>query len=104
MKVLSLKCYRKKCKKTPDTYEKSHQKCGQKFTFITFEIAFVVLKGLLIALGAGASLAPYPNYRLERRNFMNWDQVEGKWEQVKGKVKEQWGKLTDDDLMKIKGK
>ena len=35
---------------------------------------------------------------------MNWDQVEGKWEQVKGKVKEQWGKLTDDDLMKIKGK
>jgi uncharacterized protein YjbJ (UPF0337 family) len=88
----------------PDAYEKSHQKCGQKFTFIASEIVFCRTKGPLIALHAGASLAPYPNYHLERRNFMNWDQVEGKWEQVKGKVKEQWGKLTDDDLMKIKGK
>ena len=35
---------------------------------------------------------------------MNWDEVAGKWEQFKGKAKQQWGKLTDDDLTKIKGK
>ncbi len=35
---------------------------------------------------------------------MNWDQVEGKWSEVKGRFKQQWGKLTDDDLMKIKGR
>lgn len=35
---------------------------------------------------------------------MNWDQVEGKWEQVKGQVKERWGKLTDSDLMAIRGR
>jgi uncharacterized protein YjbJ (UPF0337 family) len=35
---------------------------------------------------------------------MNWEQVEGKWDQLKGSVKEKWGKLTDDDLMMIKGR
>ena len=35
---------------------------------------------------------------------MNWDRIEGNWKQVKGKVKEQWGKLTDDDLMEVKGR
>jgi uncharacterized protein YjbJ (UPF0337 family) len=35
---------------------------------------------------------------------MNWDQIEGNWEQLKGKAKQTWGKLTDDDLMVIKGR
>jgi Uncharacterized protein conserved in bacteria len=35
---------------------------------------------------------------------MNWDQVKGNWKQVTGKVKAKWGKLTDDDVMVIKGK
>lgn len=35
---------------------------------------------------------------------MNWDQVQGNWKELKGKVKERWGKLTDDDLMVVKGK
>jgi uncharacterized protein YjbJ (UPF0337 family) len=39
-----------------------------------------------------------------RRNFMNWDQIEGKWKQSVGRVKEKWGKLTDDDLTLINGK
>lgn len=35
---------------------------------------------------------------------MNWDHVEGNWKQLKGRLQQQWGKLTDDDLDKIKGK
>jgi uncharacterized protein YjbJ (UPF0337 family) len=35
---------------------------------------------------------------------MNWDQIVGNWKELKGTVKEKWGKLTDDDLMVIKGK
>jgi uncharacterized protein YjbJ (UPF0337 family) len=35
---------------------------------------------------------------------MNWQQVEGQWEQFKGSVKEKWGKLTDDDLTRVKGR
>lgn len=35
---------------------------------------------------------------------MNWDQIEGKFAQVTGKAKEQWAKLTDDDLLLLKGK
>ena len=34
---------------------------------------------------------------------MNDDILKGKWKQIKGNVKKQWGKLTDDDLDKIKG-
>lgn len=34
---------------------------------------------------------------------MNDDILKGKWKQVKGNIKKQWGKLTDDDLDKIKG-
>jgi uncharacterized protein YjbJ (UPF0337 family) len=34
---------------------------------------------------------------------MNWDRIEGNWKQFTGKAKEQWGKLTDDELTKIKG-
>lgn len=35
---------------------------------------------------------------------MNWDQVEGQLKQVGGKLKEKWAKLTDDDLLLLKGK
>ena len=34
---------------------------------------------------------------------MNKDIFKGKWEQLKGNVQKEWGKLTDDDLDKIKG-
>lgn len=34
---------------------------------------------------------------------MNKDTVQGDWEQLKGKAKQQWGKLTDNDLMLLKG-
>lgn len=35
---------------------------------------------------------------------MNWTQLEGKWDQLKGNVKSKWAKLTDDDLLTLKGK
>ena len=35
---------------------------------------------------------------------MNWDQVQGQAKQVSGKIKEKWAKLTDDDLLLLKGK
>ena len=35
---------------------------------------------------------------------MNMDQLEGKWEQLKGQAKAKWGKLTDNDILEIKGK
>jgi len=34
---------------------------------------------------------------------MNWDQIQGNWKQFKGRVKEKWGKLTDDELDRIRG-
>ena len=34
---------------------------------------------------------------------MNKDIFEGKWEEIKGNLKQVWGKLTDDDLIHIKG-
>ncbi len=34
---------------------------------------------------------------------MNWDQIEGNWKQFTGRVQRQWGKLTNDDLERIKG-
>lgn len=34
---------------------------------------------------------------------MNKDIFGGKWDQVKGNLQSKWGKLTDDDLEKIKG-
>jgi len=33
-----------------------------------------------------------------------WEKFKGSWAQTKGTVKEQWGKLTDDDLMEVKGR
>src|SRR3979409_2544784 len=38
------------------------------------------------------------------RVAMNWDQIEGNWMKAKGKLRQQWGKLTDDDLARVKGK
>lgn len=35
--------------------------------------------------------------------MMNKDVLEGKWKQIEGKVKQKWGKLTDDDLLEVKG-
>ena len=35
---------------------------------------------------------------------MNKDIFQGDLNFLKGKIKEQWGKLTDDDLMEIRGK
>lgn len=35
---------------------------------------------------------------------MNIDMLEGQWKQLRGKVQQQWGKLTDDDLDRIKGR
>jgi uncharacterized protein YjbJ (UPF0337 family) len=37
-------------------------------------------------------------------SIVNKDIAAGKWEQLKGAVKEKWGKLTDDELTRIKGK
>ncbi len=34
---------------------------------------------------------------------MNRDYLKGNWNQLKGHVRRQWGKLTDDELDRIKG-
>jgi uncharacterized protein YjbJ (UPF0337 family) len=34
---------------------------------------------------------------------MNEDVIKGKWHEVKGNITKQWGKLTDDDVAKMKG-
>jgi uncharacterized protein YjbJ (UPF0337 family) len=35
--------------------------------------------------------------------FMNWDRVEGNWKEVEGQAKQQWRKITNDNLIIIKG-
>lgn len=35
---------------------------------------------------------------------MEWNQIEGQWDTIKGKFKKNWGKLTDNDLLRMKGK
>jgi uncharacterized protein YjbJ (UPF0337 family) len=35
---------------------------------------------------------------------MNWDQVQGELKHVGGVLKSKWAKLTDDDLLLLKGK
>lgn len=35
---------------------------------------------------------------------MNWTQIEGKWADISGQFRQKWGKLTNDDLMQIKGR
>jgi uncharacterized protein YjbJ (UPF0337 family) len=34
---------------------------------------------------------------------MNWDQIKAEWMDIKGKARVQWGKLTDDELARIRG-
>ena len=34
---------------------------------------------------------------------MNEDTLKGQWNQLKGQLRKQWGRLTDDDIDKIKG-
>ncbi len=34
---------------------------------------------------------------------MNSDSIKGNWAQVKGRIREEWGKLSDDDLERLKG-
>lgn len=34
---------------------------------------------------------------------MNWDQIKTEWKDIKGKARVEWGKLTDDELVRIKG-
>jgi uncharacterized protein YjbJ (UPF0337 family) len=34
---------------------------------------------------------------------MNQDVLKGNWAQLKGKIRQQWGKLTADDVERIKG-
>ena len=35
---------------------------------------------------------------------MNWDQIEGHWKQALAEVRQKWAKLTDDDVVLIRGK
>lgn len=34
---------------------------------------------------------------------MNWDQIRAQWKDIKGKARVQWGKLTDDELSRMRG-
>jgi uncharacterized protein YjbJ (UPF0337 family) len=34
---------------------------------------------------------------------MNEDIVKGKWKELRGKVRQRWGKVTGDDVEKLKG-
>lgn len=34
---------------------------------------------------------------------MNEDILKGKWKELKGNVRQQWGKLTNDDIDRMKG-
>ncbi len=38
-----------------------------------------------------------------RRTTMNPDILKGEWNRISGDAKKQWGKLTDNDLLQIKG-
>ena len=35
---------------------------------------------------------------------MNWDQMEGNWKQAIDLVRQKWAKLTDDEVVLIRGK
>lgn len=34
---------------------------------------------------------------------LNKDVIEGSWKQLKGKIQQKWAKLTNDDILKMKG-
>jgi uncharacterized protein YjbJ (UPF0337 family) len=61
------------------------------------KLAIVALSAFVLSAVAAPAISPL--YAAGA-----WDQVEGKWDQFSGKVKQRWGKLTDDDLLVIKGK
>jgi uncharacterized protein YjbJ (UPF0337 family) len=42
--------------------------------------------------------------RLQRRQSMNWDQIQVNWMQFKDKIANNWAKLTDEDLTRISGR
>lgn len=35
--------------------------------------------------------------------FTNKDIIQGNWMQIKGKLRQQWGKLTDDQVTRMRG-
>jgi uncharacterized protein YjbJ (UPF0337 family) len=78
---------------------------GRIFRVFAREICNVLCKSLTTKEGSRLAFGvPSQGNWKEKRNDMNWDQVEGKWKQVKGSAKQQWGKLTDDDLTYMGGK
>lgn len=34
---------------------------------------------------------------------MNTDIIKGHWHEIAGRIKQEWGKLTDDEIMQMKG-
>jgi uncharacterized protein YjbJ (UPF0337 family) len=34
---------------------------------------------------------------------MNWNQIKAEWKDMRGKAHQHWGKLTDDELERIRG-
>ena len=44
------------------------------------------------------------NIRQLRRQWMNWDQIQGDWVQFKAGVRGNWVKITDEDLTRIGGR
>src|ERR1700741_1088138 len=43
------------------------------------------------------------NKYFQRRQRMNWDQIQGKWKQFRGAARAKWGDLTDSDFERING-
>lgn len=46
---------------------------------------------------------PYTKTKGSMMPVINKDIIQGRWAELKGKIKQQWGKLTDDDILKMKG-
>ncbi len=34
---------------------------------------------------------------------MNWNQIKADWKDMRGQARQHWGKLTDDELQRIRG-
>lgn len=62
----------------------------------------IAMLGMLPAVVHAQSTTTPTTTRNEAASI--WEKIKGSWAQTKGAVKEQWGKLTDDDLMEIKGR
>ncbi len=35
---------------------------------------------------------------------MDWETIRGSWKQYQGQIRSKWGKLTDQDMERVKGK